>query len=187
MDSETLLKRCKQGDELAWEALVRKYQGRVYSVAFHYVGNTEDARDLAQEIFVKLYHMLPHIESEALLPWMIRVARNASIDFLRRKSARPPGHDIAAEDMRNLPTHEPSPEEWCERDDQRRLVYRALTKLTHLNREIIILKEIQGMSIESIASLLGIPIGTVKSRSNRARIELAEVILTLKGARSGES
>ncbi|RPI28993.1 MAG: sigma-70 family RNA polymerase sigma factor [Acidobacteria bacterium] len=181
MDCETLLNRCKEGDELAWAALIRQYQGRVYSIAYHYVGNTEDARDLAQEIFVRLYRTLDHVDGQTLLPWMIRVARNASIDFLRRRKARPPGHDLAADEMRDLPSQEQSPEEWCAADDRRRLVHRALRKLTNLNREIIILKEIQGMSVQDIASLLGVPVGTVKSRSNRARIELAETVIALEG------
>ena len=182
MDCDTLLKRCKQGDELAWEALIHQYQGRVYSVAYHYVGNSEDARDLAQEIFVRLYRTLDHVDGQTLLPWMIKVARNASIDFLRRRRARPPGHDLAADEMRDLPSQEPSPEDWCAQDDRRRLIHTGLGKLTDLNREIIILKEIQGMSVQDIASLLGVPIGTVKSRSNRARIELAEAVLALEGA-----
>jgi len=185
MDCGTLLKRCRQGDELAWEALVRQYQGRVYSVAYHYVGDAEDARDLAQEIFVRLYRTLSHVDGETLLPWVIRVARNASIDFLRRRKARPPARDIAADEMWDLPSQAPTPEESCAEGDRRRLVHRALGRLTSLNREIIILKEIQGMSIQDIASLLGVPVGTVKSRSNRARIELAEAILALEGAAGG--
>ena len=181
MDSGTLLKRCRQGDELAWEALVRQYQGRVYSIAYHYVGDAEDARDLAQEIFVRLYRTLNHVDGETLLPWVVRVARNASIDFLRRRKARPPGHDIQADEMWDLPSRAPNPEECCEEGDRKRLVHRALGHLTNLNREIIILKEIQGMSIQDIASLLGVPVGTIKSRSNRARIELAETIVALEG------
>jgi len=186
MDCGTLLKRCRQGDELAWEALVRQYQGRVYSVAYHYVGDAEDARDLAQEIFVRLYRTLNHVDGETLLPWVIRVARNASIDFLRRRKARPPGRDILADEMWDLPSQAPNPEETCAEGDRRRLVHRALGHLTNLNREIIILKEIQGMSVQDIASLLGVPVGTVKSRSNRARIELAETILALEGGTGGE-
>jgi RNA polymerase sigma-70 factor (ECF subfamily) len=182
MDCDTLLKRCRQGDELAWEALVRQYQGRVYSVAYHYVGDAEDARDLAQEIFIRLYRTLNHVEGQTLLPWVIRVARNASIDFLRRRKARPPGRDIVADEMRCLPSRAPNPEESCAEGDRRRLVHRALGHLSDLNREVIVLKEIQGMSIQDIASLLGVPIGTVKSRSNRARIELAETILALEAA-----
>ncbi|RPJ85983.1 MAG: sigma-70 family RNA polymerase sigma factor [Acidobacteria bacterium] len=185
MDCGALLNRCRQGDELAWEALVRQYQGRVYSIAYHYIGDAEDARDLAQEIFVRLYRTLNHVEAQTLLPWVIRVARNASIDFLRRRNARPPGQDIAAEEMCDLTSQAPNPEECCTEADRRRLVHRALGHLTNLNREIIILKEIQGMSVQDIASLLGIPVGTVKSRSNRARIELAEAILALEGAPQG--
>ncbi len=165
---------------------MRQYQGRVYSIAYHYVGDAEDARDLAQDIFVRLYRTLNHVDAETLFPWVIRVARNASVDFLRRRKARPPARDIAADEMWDLPSQTPNPEECCAEGDARRLVRRALGHLTSLNREIIILKEIQGMSVQDIASLLGIPVGTVKSRSNRARIELAETILALEGAAGGE-
>lgn len=160
---------------------MRQSQARVYSIAYHYLGDAEDARDLAQEIFVRLFRTLDHVDAESFLPWVIRVARNASIDFLRRRKARPPGQDIVADEMWDLPSQAPSPEERCEEGDRKRLVHRALGRLTDLNREIIILKEIQGLSVQDIASLLGVPVGTVKSRSNRARIELAEAIMALEG------
>jgi RNA polymerase sigma-70 factor, ECF subfamily len=181
MDPSTLLYRCKNGDELAWEALVRQYQARVYSIAYHYVGNCEDARDLAQEIFIRLYRTLNRVDAETLLPWIIRVARNASIDFLRRRRSRPPGSDVQADEMLDLQSADLNPEEHLEQNDRRRMIYRALRSLTGLNQEIILLKEIQGMQIPEIAALLGVPVGTVKSRSNRARIELGEAILALEG------
>jgi RNA polymerase sigma-70 factor, ECF subfamily len=186
MDTSKLLKSCKNGDELAWEALVRQYQGRVFSIAYHYVGNAEDSRDLAQEIFIRLYHTLDSVDSEIFLPWIIRVARNASIDFLRRRRCRPPSSDILADDMRGLESATPTPEEQLADHDRRRIVYRALRKLTEINREMIILKEIQGLELQEIAALLGVPLGTVKSRSNRARIELGQAILALERGKNSQ-
>jgi RNA polymerase sigma-70 factor (ECF subfamily) len=179
MDTSTLLDRCRQGDELAWEALVRQYQGRVYSVAYHYLGNAEDARDLAQETFIRVYRTLSRVDAETLFPWILRVTRNAAVDFLRRRRARPPSQDLVAEDLRDLESRAPNPEEDCARQDRKRLVQKALARLTRLNREIIILKEIQEMSLQEIAALLGIPLGTVKSRSNRARIELGQTLVAM--------
>ena len=91
MDLSAILRRCREGDELAWEALVRQFQARIYGLAYHFVGNAEDARDLAQETFIRLYQNLALCPDEnGFLPWIIRIARNACIDHLRRKKARPP-------------------------------------------------------------------------------------------------
>jgi RNA polymerase sigma-70 factor (ECF subfamily) len=188
MDLAALLARCRKGDELAWEALVRQFQSRVYGVAYHYTGNSEDARDLTQEAFVRLYQnisLLP--EAEGFLPWLIRVTRNACIDALRRKKARPPAWDIPVEDMFDLQASGKSPEEQYVDSSRKRLVYKALQEMTDLNREIILLKEIQGLALEEIASMLGVPLGTVKSRSNRARIELAQKLTSLNAEFAGHS
>jgi RNA polymerase sigma-70 factor (ECF subfamily) len=179
MDVAVLLDRCRQGDQLAWEALVRQYQGRVYAVAYHYVGNAEDARDLTQEVFVKLYRTVDGVEADLLLSWIVRVARNACIDFLRRRRARPAQSEESLEEMEHLSTPLPDPEEQWQAGSRRRLIHRAMRGLSLLNREMIILREIQGLSLEEIASLLGVPLGTVKSRCNRARIELADKVLAL--------
>ncbi len=186
MDLAMLLERCKAGDELAWEALVRQFQARVFGIAFHYTGNSEDARDLAQEIFVRIYSHLDFCGGEQMfVPWMIRISRNACIDHLRRKKARPTPSDIAVEEMIHLQAPGLNPEEHWISNSRRRLIHLALRKLTALNREVILLREILGLPLEEIASMLDIPLGTVKSRINRARIELAERVRAL-AVRAGE-
>src|ERR1700757_3532066 len=78
LDVAIILERCRQGDDLAWEALVRLYQARVYAVACHYMRNSEDARDVAQEVFVRIYERLDSFHGDqAFLPWMLKLARNA--------------------------------------------------------------------------------------------------------------
>jgi RNA polymerase sigma-70 factor (ECF subfamily) len=185
MDLSEILWSCRGGDELAWEALVRLHQGRVYSIAYHYVGNAEDARDLAQEVFVRIYQNL-HLctDAQMFIPWMIRIARNACVDHLRRRKTRPPAQDVDIESATYLASGGKNPEEQWAESSKKRLVYRALQELTDLNREIILLKEILGLSLDEIASMLKVPLGTVKSRSNRARLELAEKLMALG---SGES
>jgi RNA polymerase sigma-70 factor (ECF subfamily) len=181
MDLALLLERCRQGDELAWEALVRQYQARIYGITFHYTGNREDAGDLAQEVFVRIYRNLRFCtDAQGFLPWIIRIARNACIDHLRKKKTRPVSSAVPADEMTGLRAQGLDPEEQWTANARRRLVYRALRELTLLNREIILLKEILGLSLEEIASLLQVPVGTVKSRSNRARIELAQKVLDLE-------
>lgn len=181
MNLEGLLECCRRGDELAWESMVRQFQGRVYGLAYHYLGNSEDARDLAQEVFVRIYQKITQLpDAGGFLPWIVRITRNACIDQMRRKKVRPPVRDIEAEDMVDLPAVGKNPEEQYSENSRRRLVYRALRELTGLNREIILLKEIQELSFEEIASMLKVPLGTVKSRSNRARIELARKLTELR-------
>jgi RNA polymerase sigma-70 factor (ECF subfamily) len=180
MDLGKLLDRCRDGDELAWEALVRQYQARILGLAYHYLGNREEARDLAQEVFIRIYRNIHLCKgAEMFMPWVIRIARNLSIDHKRRKAARPIAGDIPVEEMGDLPAPGRNPEaEWMA-NSRKRLIFRALQELTDINREIILLKEIQGLTLEEIASLLKVPLGTVKSRANRARVELAEKVLTL--------
>jgi RNA polymerase sigma-70 factor (ECF subfamily) len=187
MDLSAILRRCREGDELAWEALVRQYQARIYGLAYHFVGRAEDARDLAQETFIRLYQNVAVCPDEnGFLPWIIRITRNACIDHLRRAKARPPAQDLAADEMLDLRAPGGDPEEQCLLDTRKRLIYGALKEMTHLNREIILLKDIQGLALEEIASILNVPLGTVKSRSNRARLELAQRLATLRAELAGD-
>lgn len=182
MELPELLTRCRAGDALAWEALVRRYQGRVYSTAYFYLGHAEEARDLAQEVFVRVYERLDRCtRDETFVPWMLQIARNAAIDRLRRLKARPQSSAIPVDEMGDLRSSWPDPAEELRVHRRRALVHRALGKLGSLNREILLLKEIQGMTFESISNLLQAPLGTVKSRSHRARLELArEIALLMK-------
>ena len=98
LDQDTLLERCRQGDDLAWEALVRQYQGRVFGIALHFLREREEARDAAQEIFLRVYTRLDGlVEGQAFLPWLLRLARNCCIDRLRRREVRTPAFAVALE------------------------------------------------------------------------------------------
>jgi len=186
MDLATLLERCREGNELAWEALVRQHQSRVYALATHYVGNTEEARDVAQEIFIRIYQNLQRCEdAEHFVPWMIRIARNACIDHLRRRHARPPAQDVPASESHALVERAPAADETWQAQGRQRLLHLALAALGELNREIILLREIQGLSVQETAQILGVPEGTVKSRGSRARLELARKVLALSGGQYG--
>ena len=160
------------------------YQARIHGLAFHYVRNPEEARDLAQDIFVRIYNKLETFQGhETFLAWMLRLARNLCIDHLRRLKARPPAHDVPVDDGPELSDPAETPEEAWVAGSRKRLVHRALQKLSEQYREIILLKDIQGLKLEEIASMLELPLGTVKSRSNRARLELARVVLDLNPPR----
>lgn len=178
MELEELLHRCRRGEDLAWERLVRLYQGRIFGLCLHYVGNPDDARDVAQEIFVKVYRHLRNCPgADHFLPWLLTIARNSCLDHLRRRKARP--RTTPLEKIRFARLEARNPEEQLLADSRKGLLHRALQKLTRMNREIVLLKEIQGLSLEEISTILRIPLGTVKSRSHRARLELAEQLLNM--------
>jgi RNA polymerase sigma-70 factor (ECF subfamily) len=180
MDFPQVLALVRRGDELAWESFVRHFQGRVFGLAYHYTAQAEDARDLTQDVFVRVYQNLALIPGEAgCLPWIIRIARNACIDHLRRRKARPPLWDLPAEELFDLRSTDQNPEEAHLEAVRKTMVHRALQELTDLNREVILLKEIQGLGLEEIAAILDVPVGTVKSRSNRARLELAQKLVAV--------
>ena len=188
MELAKLLESCRKGDELAWEMLIRQNQGRVFSIALSYTGDPEEARDLAQDIFVRVYRRLDSCrEAERFIPWLIRIARNASVDHLRRRNARPPARDIPVEDAFFLVSNDPGPAEDLEKKSRRDLVVKAMQNITEINREVIVLKEMQGLALEEIAGMLGVPVGTIKSRSSRARIELARAVQDMLGPPGSEA
>ena len=179
IDLDALLARCRRGDALAWEEMVRRYQGRIFGFALYYLRDREEARDAAQEIFVRLYRHLDEItDGGTFVPWLFRLARNCCIDRLRRLGARAPQDPLQVDP----PSTAPSPEDALLADARRTLLYRALATLSDVNREIVLLKDIHQLKLEEIGSLLRIPVGTVKSRSSRARSELAKALRSLAGA-----
>jgi RNA polymerase sigma-70 factor (ECF subfamily) len=186
MELSELLDRCRRGDELAWEALVRRHQGRVYGFVLHYVRDADEARDLAQEVFVRVYERLSSFRGhETFVPWLMRLARNLCVDHHRRRKARVPAFDLPLDGRPDLPDAGPSPEAAFAADARSRLVRRALGTLSEPYREVILLKDVHGLKLEEIATMLGVPLGTVKSRSSRARLELARAVLALSPAPPG--
>ena len=181
IDEAALVERCRQGDDLAWEWLVRRCQGRVYGLAYHYLGNVEDARDVAQEAFVRVYRRLGSFEGDRFMAWLLRITRNLCVDHLRRRNTRPPAEDLRADagDGETPRDTAPSPEQAWLTDARRRVVHEALRRLNAANREVILLKDIQGLRLDEIARMLGLPIGTVKSRAHRARLELARQVIAI--------
>ena len=183
MDLQILLNNCKKKDPLAWEELVRQFQSWVSRLVFHYLKDPEDARDLTQEVFVRLYSNLESCENEQmLLPWLVRITRNAAIDQLRRRKARPPARDIPAEEVRTLAHRARTPAKLWEVASRKKLVRHCLSRMTFLNRQVIEMKEFQHLSLEEIAAHLEVPIGTIKSRSHRARSEFKRLLRALLGA-----
>jgi RNA polymerase sigma-70 factor (ECF subfamily) len=179
VDLDDLLARCRGGDDLAWEALVRRYQGRIFALAYHYLGNREEAREAAQETFVRVYRKLDTFEGGSFVAWMVSIGRNCCIDRVRHLRARPALDGPPLDERLAAPDPTPGPEQATLAHERESLLYRALDRMSEINREMILLKDIQGLKQAEIAEALSLPLGTVKTRSHRARLELARCILEL--------
>ena len=173
-----LLKKCKLGAHQAWEELVRKYQGRVFGMAFQYLGNHEDASEITQDVFLKVYQQIKQFEGDHFLAWILFITRNMAIDRLRWKKIRHATTQITQEEP-DFVDPNPTPEQAMVTRSKQSLLYKALKKLTPEKREMVMMKEIQGLKFSEIASMLGLPVGTVKSRSNQARMELAKAVVEI--------
>jgi RNA polymerase sigma-70 factor (ECF subfamily) len=174
-----LLPRCRGGDEAAWRELVARHTRRVFGLAYRFTGRVDEAEDLTQEVFVKVYQTLGRYrESDGPFGgWLMAVARNHAIDhYRRRKQERLRRTDDPAV-LETVPAAHEHPVAGLEREERRRLVHSGLAALPPDLRVPLILCDLQERPYEEIASELGIPLGTVKSRINRARLELAKRLL----------
>jgi len=164
-------------------ALVARHTRKVFALAYRFSGRADEAEDLTQEIFVKLYQSLDRYEGSAgsFPSWLMAVARNHAIDHYRRRREE---HRRRVDEPALLdlaPASEEGPFKALEREERARLVHRALRSLPQDLREPLILFDLQGVPYEEVAVTLGVPLGTVKSRINRGRLELAKRILGRTG------
>jgi RNA polymerase sigma-70 factor (ECF subfamily) len=173
-DLAPLLARCRTGDDLAWEAFVRRFQGRIFGLACTFVTERDEAADLAQEIFVRLFEARDDWPpSPAFVPWMFHVARNRAIDFLRRGRVRRPAASVPVDEVPWLADPHDGPEARAIGASRRARLRGAIGRMSALARQVLLLRDVHGLSVGETAALLGVPVGTVKSRSTRARAELA--------------
>ena len=178
---DELIERCLAGDERAWDRIVTQHWRRVFNVAYKFVGRHDMAEDLAQEIFLKIFKALGTFDRRAnFQTWLVSVSRNLCIDHYRsvRKERELVDRSIDAEDASPI-SREPDPLDTLERNDRRILLHRALAQLPETLGTAVLLRDIQEQSYRDIARQLGLPEGTVKSRINRGRHELARQIRRL--------
>ena len=178
---DELIERCLAGDERAWDRIVTQHWRKVFNVAYKFVGRHDMAEDLAQEIFLKIFKALGTFDRRAnFQTWLVSVSRNLCIDHYRsvRKERELVDRSIDAEDA-SPTSREPDPLDALERNDRRILLHRALAQLPETLRTAVLLRDIQEQSYRDIARQLGLPEGTVKSRINRGRHELARQIRRL--------
>lgn len=177
-----LISRCKQGEKSAYEELVIAYRTKLYWSVFQLVRDEEDARDLSQEAFVKVYKTLDRFdESRAFYPWLYRVARNLALDFLKKHGRhRKVSLDYLVEDAHvhfetndGLHQNQESVRDKIHREQLSARLASALDSLKPEFREVILMKHLQEMNYNDIASALNVPAGTVMSRLFHARKALA--------------
>jgi RNA polymerase sigma-70 factor (ECF subfamily) len=174
-DDAQLIEETLAGHSAAFGQLVRKYQDRLFNTVVHVAGNAEDARDVVQDAFVQAFVKLDTFQGcSAFYTWLYRIAFNVAASQRRRK--RPA---LSVERAREASGIEPmddadDPAEEVERDERCRQVRHALGQLSEEHRTILVLREIDGCCYDSIAEILELPVGTVRSRLHRARLQLRE-------------
>lgn len=174
-----LVERCLQGDDAAWESIVNMYGKRIYNLSYRYTGRRDEAEDLTQEIFIRVYQNLNSFRSDAgnFQSWVLRVGRNLIIDHYRQSRRFQPA--AGSEDMDGMKLEDdklPNPHRVVELDEASRFLWSGLDSLAPELKEAIVLRDLEGMAYQEIADLLGIPEGTVKSRINRGRMELTKLL-----------
>jgi len=180
---EELIKQCLDGDAGAWEQIVREYSRRVYNLAYRFTGRHESAEDLTQEVFIRIYRSLDQYDPSLgeLSNWLMRLARNLVIDDYRKRQRQPADSSDDLDDhMHHLRVELDTPQRNIERQERSLQVREAIDKLSADLRECLILRDIEELSYQEIVDKLKIPEGTVKSRINRGRIELAKVLRRMK-------
>ena len=166
-----LVALAQKGDQAAYGALVRSHQDRIYRHLLNLTGSREDALELAQEVFIKAWQALPTWRPDAQFhTWVYRIASNAALDVLRRRKVV---QFVALEDDYDAPSQQPGPEAQLQGRQRLRNLDAALARLPAEQREIILLREVEGLSYDELAAALAIDEGTVKSRLARARVALA--------------
>ena len=178
-----VVQRVQRGDVNAFEDLVAAYEKNVYNLALRMTGNAQDAEDMAQEAFIKAYNSLSSFRGESKFSvWLYRIVSNVCLDFLRKKNKQGTvslsvEDDDGEDSQLDLPDLSQSPEELLEKKLTREAVQRGLKALPEDARQILLLREIQGLSYEEIGQTLGLESGTVKSRIFRARKKLCAFLL----------
>jgi len=182
LDDSLLVKKSKAGDLDAFEELVKRYEKKIYTLAFRYSGNYDDANDIAQNAFFKAYKSLPSFRGEAsFATWLYRITANACHDKIRKQNKyNYLPLDNAIQPYRENPLFaapDPSSGEYLERKELKDLVKRCLNSLSSDHRLILILREMYGLSYNELASCMGCSLNTVKVKLYRARYALKEKII----------
>jgi RNA polymerase sigma-70 factor, ECF subfamily len=182
-----LVRRCVSGDAAAWQEIVQQYHRRIYNICYRFSGSAEDASDLAQEVFIKMYRTLSTYDTSraSFMTWVTTVTRNLLVDHFRKGKydritdsldAAPASQEDGLTLAEQLEDKAASPESRVRSRETQKLVHEGLRRLSPELREAVILRDLQDLDYKDIAKVLNVPEGTVKSRINRGRTELARLL-----------
>jgi RNA polymerase sigma-70 factor (ECF subfamily) len=179
-DDHRLIAASRKGDTVAFGELVRRYQDRLYNTVYRLLDNADDAQDVVQDAFLSAYQSLEGFKGDSqFFTWLYRIAVNAAISHKRKQrltlsidAGRNGGGRVEPLD----PSDAGRPGHALERAEEERQVQRALNRLSAEHRAVLIMKDMEGQKYEAMAEVLGVPIGTVRSRLHRARTELRELL-----------
>lgn len=184
IEGSELARRARAGDGSAWEEIVTLYSRRIYNLAYRFTSNPQAAEDLTQEVFVRIFRSLDQYDPAQgeLSNWLMRLARNLIIDDYRHRNRNP--QDTYADSVdsfsERLPAYNRSVQRELERRELAEQVQRGIDKLPPDLKTCVILRDIEELSYQEIVEILKIPEGTVKSRINRGRIELAKILRRMR-------
>jgi len=201
MDDLQLVQRVQQGDQRAFKLLVERYQRKIYAVALGMLKDKEEAKDVSQEAFIKVYRYMTHFKGDAsFYTWLYRITVNLCIDHMRRKGGSSKGDaQVEFDEAQALDTTEANlgalgsklgtnPQKSALRRELAEKIAQAFEQIPENHREILLLREVEGMSYEDLARVLEIPKGTVMSRLFHARIKMQKILsgyLELDESRAG--
>jgi RNA polymerase sigma-70 factor (ECF subfamily) len=186
-EEKALIERCKRGDLAAFNDLVRKYEKQVYNFAYRLTGNYDDANDVAQDAFLRVFNAIGTFRGDASFStWLFRITTNVFLDERKRAKAHP--HASLDEYLeleessvaRQIEDPSPTPEAILEESERAQLLQKAIGGLPEYQRAMVTLYHGQQKSYEEIAEIMDLPIGTVKSRLNRARLALKEKLAGIR-------
>ena len=186
-EDRNLIDRCKRGDLAAFNELVKKYEKQVYNFAYRLTSNYDDANDIAQDAFLRVYSAIGGFRGDAsFTTWLFRITTNVFLDDRKRARAHPHSSldeylDLEESSVaRQIEDPSPSPEALTEEKERGQILQRAIQSLPEYQRAMVVLYHTEQKSYEEIAEIMSLPIGTVKSRLNRARLALKEKLAPIR-------
>jgi RNA polymerase sigma-70 factor (ECF subfamily) len=176
-EDTALVDRCRRGEDDAWRELVDRFGQKIYSVSYHFTLKREDAEELAQEIFLKIFENLNRYDgSFPLIAWIVSLSRNLCIDRYRRRKREKSFRFVSDDAVLPLLRSADDPSADALRKERTKLLFSALAEIPEDLAEILVLRDLDGLAYEEIGQALELPDGTVKSRLFRARAEVAKKI-----------
>jgi RNA polymerase sigma-70 factor (ECF subfamily) len=176
-DEKALVARCREGHDDAWRELVDRFGQKVFAIAYHFTLKREDAEELSQEIFLKLFENLHRYDGGfPLVAWILSVSRNLCIDRYRRRKREKSFRFVSDEAVTALLKSEDDPASMALKKERTQMLFSALADVPEDLAEILILRDLNGLAYDEIGKALELPEGTVKSRLFRARAEVARKI-----------